>query len=230
MFKMRVALLGAMALLVVSGFAASAASAAGPYWHVGGTRFEKGASGIKLQLKGVAKLAVPKAGVTVECNGSISEGSAINGNGTNQGQDKGKITYSSCKTTKSECKVAEPITTNLTKSYLAIAATQTKIVDVFEPEKGEVFVELKFSKGCGLLEGTNAVKGDAVAEVIPAGVEQKEGLVVFPEVAIKKIKHEGGAEQELGGLKVGATNLEATFSAAYGARLEQGVVFGVTET
>jgi hypothetical protein len=229
MFKMRVALLGAMTLLVVSGFAASTASAAGPYWHVGGSgaRFEKGATGLKLQLKGKAVLAVPSAGFSVECNGSISESSTINGNGTNQGQDKGQLTFSSCKTTLSGCTVAEPITTNQTKSFLANSeTTQTKIVDVFAPEKGEAYVVLNFSSGCGLLAGAQTVKGRVAAEIIPAGVELKEGILNFPTPSISSVKHEGTVVTTE--LKVGG--LVSTFSATYGARLESGANFGVTET
>jgi hypothetical protein len=51
MSKMSIPLLGALALLVVSGLAASTASAAGPYWHVGGSRFEKGATGLNSKAK-----------------------------------------------------------------------------------------------------------------------------------------------------------------------------------
>jgi hypothetical protein len=226
MFKMRVALLGAMTLLVVSGFASATASAAGPYWHVGGSRFEKGATGLKLQMKGKAALEVPTAGFSIECNGSISQQSTINGNGTNQGQDKGQLTFSSCKTTLSGCTVVEPITTNQTKSFLANAETQTKIVDVFAPEKGEAFVVLNFGTGCGVLAGAQTVKGRVAAEVIPAGVELKEGILHFPTAAISSVKHEGvvvATELKVGGLV-------STFSATYGARLESGANFGVTET
>jgi hypothetical protein len=226
MSKMRVALLGAMALLVVSGFAASTASAAGPYWHVGGSRFEKGATGIKLQLKGKAVLSVPSAGFSIECNGSVSGSSTINGNGTDQGQDKGQLTFSQCTTTLSGCTVAEPITTNQTKSFLANAETQTKIVDVFAPEKGETFVVLNFSSGCGVLAGAQTVKGRVAAEVIPAGVELKEGILDFPTTAISSVKHEGVTVAA--GLKIGG--LVSTFGATYGARLESGANYGVTET
>jgi hypothetical protein len=226
MSKMRVALLGAMALLVVSGLAASAASAAGPYWHVGGTRFEKGATGIKLQSKGKVVLAIPSADFSFECNRSILEKSTINGNGKNQGQDKGQLTFSSCTTTLSGCAVAEPITTKQTKSYLANAATQTKIVDVFVPEAGEEFVELKFGSGCGVLAGGQRIKGSMVAEVIPAGLEGKEDILHFPSAAIPTVKHEGvTVETEL---KIGG--LVFTFGAAYGARLESGANYGVAET
>ena len=49
----RAALLGALALLAIGGLAASTASAAGPVWHVGGTRLAQGAvRQLKLQAKG----------------------------------------------------------------------------------------------------------------------------------------------------------------------------------
>jgi hypothetical protein len=171
-------------------------------------------------------LSIPTAGFPFECGNSILEKSTINGNGTNQGQDKGQLTFSQCTTTLSGCTVAEPITTNQTKSFLANAETQTKIVDVFAPEKGETFVVLNFSSGCGLLAGAQTVKGRVAAEVIPAKVELKEGILNFPTTAISSVKHEGVTVDT--GLKVGG--LVSTLGAAYGARLESGANFGVTET
>ncbi len=226
MFKMRVALMGAMALLVVSGFAASTASAAGPYWHVNGVKLTTQSHAIKLQLKGIAKLSVPTIPLTIECAASESENSAIEGNGANQGKDKGRIKYTECKVNVKECEVTKPIKTNETKSYLAVASTG--IVDVYAPEKGLVFVNIELKgKGCGILAGKQPVDGEVVAEVKPVNVEVKEGDVQFPEIAIKKIKHEGGAEKTITALTIGG--LESTFVAGYGAQLEPEEIFGVTE-
>jgi hypothetical protein len=58
--------------------------------------------------------------------------------------------------------------------------------------------------------------GTVVAEVIPAGVENQEGLLAFPTTAITKVKHEG-VEVTLPSLKVVGTL--ATFNGAYGERL-----------
>lgn len=218
-----------MTLLIVSGFATSTASALGPYWHVNGSKLV-GTRPIKLQLKGVAVLRAetkPTA-FTIECGGARSEASTIGGNGTTQGQDKGRLTFSSCKTSLKECIAPETITTNETKSYLALAATQTKIVDVFEPTTGTKYVEFKLTGKCGVIE-TNvnlAVIGSVAAEVIPVGVEQKEGLLNFPTTAIRLVKHEG--TEVVLGMKF--ANIEAVFGGAFGATLEQGGTFGVTET
>jgi hypothetical protein len=226
MFKMRVALLGAMALLVVSGFAASTASALGPYWKVNGSKLV-GTKAINLQLKGTAVLAVPKIPLTVECTNSRSELSAINSNGTRQGQDKGQIKYTGCTVTESPtkgCKVNEPITTNQTKSYLAIAESPTRIVDVFAPEKLTVFVELVFTS-CGLITN-EPVQGSVAAEVKPENTEVTEGDLQFPKPSIATVKKEGGASQPVE-LKVGG--IVSTFSAGYGAKLVSNEKFGVTE-
>jgi hypothetical protein len=105
----------------------------------------------------------------------------------------------------------------------------TKIVDVFEPEKGTTFVELKIrGTACGVLEGTEAVKGSIAAEVIPTGVEHTEGLLHFPAIAITPVTHEGVGKTV--GLKLGATNLDCAFIGAYGSRLETGESFGAFET
>ncbi len=219
MFKVRLAILGALALFIVSGISATAASAAGPFWHVGGATL-KGTRQIKLQSKGALLLKAPGT-LEILCGNSISEGATIEGNGTTQGQGKGRTFYSSCTvpTPAGKCAVVGgSITTNPIKSYLANAATQTGIVEVFEPGQGTVFatffLESQPGNTCPFKEV--GVAGSAVAEVIPTGVELQEGLLVFPSTAILKVKHEG-VETTLPSLKtVGAV---ATFSGVYAARL-----------
>jgi hypothetical protein len=227
--KMRAGVLALLALFIVSGIAASTSSAAGPYWRVNGSRLEKGSQAIKLQNKGalVLKSEISTTPITITCNRSISEASNIEGNLTNQGLDKGHISYTSCKSSVTNCEVVEPVTTSETKSYLAIAATQTKIVDVFEPTTGEAFTTITLKGGTCLLAGPHEVKGSVAAEIIPAGVENQEGLMVFPSTPIKKVKHEG-TEITLVALTLGAK--EATFAGVYGARLASGEKFGVFET
>ncbi len=74
---------------------------------------------VKQQLKGTATLAVPAESLTIECKGSRSELAAFESQGKNHaGQGKGRISYSSCKTSVSECAVAEPIITNQVKRIL----------------------------------------------------------------------------------------------------------------
>ncbi len=218
-------MLGLLALIVVSGSATSVASAAGPYWHVNGVKFN-GTQQIKLQSKGQAALSVPSIGLEIKCNSSVSEGATIEGNGTTQGQGKGRITYTSCKSNAAGCTVGEPITTNPTKSYLATAATQTTDVEVFEPGTGALFVTIKLSGGSCLLAGSYEVSGGAVAELIPAGTEAQQGLLVFPTAAVTKVKHEG--VEKIVELKT--KGLASTFSAVYSAKLQSGEKFGVFET
>ncbi len=214
MFKARLAVLGALALFIVSGIAASTASA-GPFWHVNGSKFETGAKQVKLQTKGSAVLKSPSVKLEIECKNSISEGATLEGNGSKfQGQGKGRVSYSSCKViSPTGCTVVEPIVTTSLKSYLANAATQTGIVEVFEPSTGLTFVTLKLLT-CGSLTEVG-VNGNIAAEVIPAGVEGQEGLLVFPATAIGKVKHEGQEKT----LKLETVGFPATFTAAYGARL-----------
>ncbi len=231
MFKMRVVLLGVLALLVTSGIAASTASATGPYWRVAGARLEKGAKQIKLQLKDKAVLVAetnPEP-LRIECSKSISEGATIEGNGTSQGQDKGRISFTSCTTSLKECGVVEPIATKPTKSYLATATTQTKIVDVFEPTEGDKYVEITLKGKCASLPiGTpEPVTGAVVAELIPAGKESPEGQMVFPEKPIMEVKHEG-TTVNIERLKF--ATIPSGLSAGYGVRLATGERYGVFET
>lgn len=218
MFKVRFALLGALTLFMFSGVMTSVASASGPFWHVGGKKLAQGERRqIKLQTKGAAVLKTPGLSVEVECKNSISEGATIEGSKETQGQGKGRVTYSSCAVLKpASCSVAEPITTKQLKSYLANANTQTKMVSVFEPTEGSLFVTLKFSAGCPpAVAGERGVNGSVAAELIPAEAEGQEGLVVFPKESITTVKHEGVEKK----LRLEAIGLTSTFSAVYGARL-----------
>ncbi len=206
------------------------ASGSGPYWHVNGSRLESSVKQIKQQLKGAAFLKAPGT-LELECKSSISEGGTIEGNGAAQGQGKGRVTFSSCKVlvpTENKCIVAEPITTNPLKSYLAKAATQTGIVEVFEPGQGTTLAVMKFTENGKCVFKEAGAAGTVVAEVIPAGTENQEDLVAFPKTAILKVKHEG-VEVTLPSLKV--VGSVATFSGTYGMRLATfPEKFGVFET
>jgi hypothetical protein len=238
MFKTRVALLGVLALFIASGIATSTASAAGPYWHVAGTRLGQGVSKqVKLQAKGVTVLKGQVTGgltsVVIECSNSYSEGATIEGQGNFQGQDKGRVTFEQCTTAFKPaavgCKVVEPIKTNQIKSYLAYNpnSKQQKFIDVFEPQQGTGtnFVVLHFEGGaiCPLTEAP--VTGAVAGELIPIEKEGQEGLLNFPETPITTIEHE--QQKRTIGLKFDFE--PAIFSGAFGARLatnEQWGVFG----
>lgn len=201
----------------------------GPYWHVNGSRLESGKKQVKLQSKNSAVLSSTTLGLELECKNSISEGATIEGNGVSQGQDKGRLSYSSCKVIKpAGCTLAEPITTNPTKSYLAFnVGAQQSIVDVFEPTEGVMLAKFIFSgKACGVLSGAQPLDGSVAANIVPKGQESQENLFAFPTTAVTVIKH-NGAEKKIGLTFAGAA---ATLSGAYGARLATGEKWGAFES
>jgi len=204
-----------------------------PVWFVGGEQLKQGTKQIKLQIKGSAILKSSTLGIEISCKGSGSEGATIEGNGIGQGQGKGRVTYSQCSVLKpvgkeGTCEVAQPITTNQLKTYLATANVQSKIVSVFEPTVGKVFVELKFSKPCGeaLSSSPVGVTGNVAGEDIPSESEGQEGLVAFPATAISKVTNEGQEKV----LKLETIGNVSTFTGAYSARLQGNERFAVFGT
>jgi hypothetical protein len=224
MFKTRIALLGALALIVASGVFASQASAAGPYWHVNGTKLTQGTRQLKLQIKGVfiQKANIGGSSLTAECHTSLAEGAAIEGNGSSQGQDKGRLIFSQCKLSVPECKIVDPLTTAQTKSHLVtVKNAQTKYADLFEPAQGTTFLTYTIS-GCPLLAGKYSVAG-SVAAFVPTEIEGQEGLINFPEAPISLVTLE--QEEKKVGLRLGAE--EYKIAGTYGARLDNGEKFGI---
>ncbi len=231
MFKIRGVLLGALALLMVSGIAASAASAAGPYWHLGGHRLETFSwpaliSAGETELKAKV-LELP---FTIHCASATVEGAEIVGNGTNQGLDTASsIAFEKCTIgTPSGCVVPQPIKTVAVKSRLVIYDLG-KIGDLFEPTKGTEFVSIKFesAKGakCPLNGDEFPVKGSIVAETKPEEKEGKTGELVFPATPIKEVKEEGGSAIVVG-LEVSKGNA-ANFSGKFEVEMALGERFGV---
>lgn len=232
MVKVRLALFGALTLFMLSGIVTSVASASGPFWHVAGNKLLQGETRqIKLQSKGPLVLKSAGINTEIECKNSISEGANIEGSSTKQGQGKGRVTYSSCTVLKPEpgkCTVAEPITTNQLKAYLAEAATQTHYVEVFEPTVGTVFTTLKFALACpAAVRGERGVNGKVAAEIIPTKVEGQEGMIAFPSPIISEVKHEG----ETVPIQLEAIGFHAVFTGIYAGRLATfPEKFGVFET
>jgi len=240
MSRQRLVLVSTMAVFVASMLAASAASAAGPFWHTNGTKLVQGSAGVKLQSKGALSLKGSVSGVTVTitCNNSTSD-ATIDGQGaTKQGQGKGFVKYTSCKVetltsegAKGSCTEPKTITTSQLKSHLAEATFQgvTQIVELFEPVAGSTstFVEIPLS-GCtlALLNGLKPpVKGSVVGVVEPQEAEGQEGSLIFPEAPISKIKHEGQEPK----VELTLNGSVSTFSGFYGARIQSGT-FGVFRT
>jgi hypothetical protein len=200
---------------------------AGPRWYVSGDELE-GTKQLKLQLKGAAILRATVGGQTVEleCKNSISEGAAIEEGGPAQGQAKGRLKFTQCRVvTPINCTMPAELTTNQTKSHLARSAeTQKKYVELFEPQQGETFVKVPFTgAGCILLNPT-PIKGTIAAEISPIETESQEGLLNFPEPAIKHIVLE---QQERTNVGLTFGTVAGVFKAVYGARLEIGAPWGV---
>jgi hypothetical protein len=229
MFKTRVAMLGVLALFIASGIATSTASAAGPFWRVNGSKLGQGAvKQIKLQSKISSVLVGKLAGIAtieIECKNSVSEGATIENNPNTQGQDKGRVSFTQCRVIQpAGCTVVEPITTNQLKSYLAINPNnkQQKFVDVFVPQQGTTFVNIRFSPAClGVNEA--AVTGSVAAEIVPVEKEVQEAILDFPPSPITSVVY---LQQEQ---KIGLTfaGEPAIFDTVYGARLQTNEPFGV---
>jgi hypothetical protein len=241
MFKMRIALLGAMTLLVVSGFAASTASALVPSWKVNG---QKLGAQVKKQIKLTAaesKLKGEVAGfpTTIACTSVVVENGYIEGSKTGAGQGGATgMVFKNCTVTEiTNCKVEEPIVTHQIKEHLVTYGEgQGKIGAIFEPSQGTEFVSLKFlskseTEKCALNGQVFPVKGSVAGETIALGQEQKQeplesviGSLVLPSARIKKVKLEG--QEKTVELNIGS-NPAATFATKFGAQLVLAEPFGV---
>jgi hypothetical protein len=225
MLKIRAISLSALALVVVSAITASTALA-GPVWHVGGKKLGQETKQAKSQLKGTVALSSKLGGseIVTVCRNSVSEGGAIEG----PTQGKGRITFTSCKVDKPmNCTIAEPITTVQMKGHLGINPNnkQQKFVQLFVPQQGSTFVTLKFSgAGCGVILGSQPISGSLAAEVGPIEREAQEGLANFPAESITAVELEPGQKTAVG---LTLAKEPATFTAAYGSRLDNGESAGV---
>lgn len=239
MFKTRVALLGALTLLITSGIATSVASAAGPYWRVNGSRLEKGSKFINV-AGGATELKATVLGlsVTIACGEAEVENARLIGNGTSQGQDSAKsITFEKCKVVSpKQCTSAKIIKTVEVESHLVIftnAAKEEKIGDLFEPTTGSEFTTIALENNgeekCPFAETSFPVKGSAVAEVTPEGTEATSGELVFPKTPIAEVKKEGGAAEKVG-LEIGGAANKASFSGKFTTNLLPGEKFGAFTT
>ncbi len=230
MRKTRVALLGALGLLLVGGISASTALASGPYWHVNGVKLTQGTKQLKLQNKGIyiQNVKIAETNLVTECARGISEGATIEGNGVNAGQGKGRLVFTQCKiSTPHSCKIAEPITTRQSKAHLVtFKGAQSKYALLFEPQQGTVFSTYVITKIPGetcIIEGTYTVEGRVAAELVPKEAESQEGLVYFPSPPISTVFI--GQEETKIGLKLFGG--EFAISGAFGARLATNERFGV---
>jgi hypothetical protein len=232
MYKMRVALWAALALVAVSGIATSAAAAAGPYWHLGGSRLTKASWPASVAKAGETELNAKVLGIsfTIKCGASTVEGAEIIGNGSGQGLDTANsIAFEECTIgTPKGCAVPQPIKTTAVKSRL-VTYDSGKIGDLFEPTKGSDFVTITFEneKGakCPLDKVKFPVKGSIAAEVKPEEKEVKVGELIFPATPITQVKEEGGTPTTIG-LEVGEGNA-ANFSGKFAVEMAVDETFGV---
>jgi hypothetical protein len=207
--------------------------AQGPFWRVNGSQLKQGTKQVKFQAKGPTTLTGEVKGlasVEISCNNSYSEGATIEGQGSFQGQDKGRVIFEQCKTTfkpEEACKVVEPIKTTQLKSYLAYIPnnTQQKFGVVFEPQpqqKEVPFVTLNFT-GAGCIVASAEVTGSLAGEVIPVEKESQELLLNFPKAAITTVVH----EQVVKTVGLQFAGSPAVFSGALGGRLQTNEPWGV---
>jgi hypothetical protein len=231
MFKMRVALLGVLALVITSGIMTSAASAS-PSWKVNGTKL--GAQ-VKKPVKIIAGVTELKGKVVLEastiiCGKAVVENAYIEGNGAGAGQSGTTgITFSKCENKgPTNCVINEPITTKQLKSHLVTYGEgQEKIGEIFEPSQGTEFVSISFKNGektCST-PGPFPVKGKVASEIKPEGKEVKIGELAFPSPFIKTVKLEGQTVEPK--LSIGE-NPSATFSGKFEAELVSEEVFGAS--
>ncbi len=238
MFKARAALCGALTLLIISGIAASAASAAGPFWHVNGAPLKTGSKAITATA-GVAELKATVLGlsVTIACEAAKAENASIVGNGTGQGQDVAKaITFEKCSVSPKTCALTEgTIKTVEIKSHLVIFTNSLKeerIGDLIEPTAGTEFTTIHLKNNgteeCPFATSPFPVKGKVAAEVKPEGTELTVGELAFPTVPITKVKLEGN--EVTVGLEIGNSSNKASFSASFATKLLSGEKFGAFKT
>jgi hypothetical protein len=237
-FKPRVALLGVLALVILSGIATSAASASNPSWKVNGTKLAaqtKEAAKITALESSELKGKVVGDATTIICTTAVAENAYIEGNGAGAGQDGAKgITFTNCTTTivgLANCRVNVPIKTSQLKSHLVTYGEgQEKIGDLFEPSQssGE-YVALGFhsaseTEKCAIPEAEKfPVKGSVVAEVKTG--EAVKGELTYPTTPITKAKLEGQAIEpklSLGG------NPGAIFAGRFEVELVSGKKFGAS--
>ena len=230
MFKARAALFGVLVLFATSGISMPAASASGPYWHVGGLRLESGSKSLKLQAKGTIVLSAQLADIAqivVECANSRSEGATIEGNGGGQGQGKGRLIFTQCKSNwPHNCRIVEPVTTSQLKLHLGTDSGQSKYAVLYEPTEGQLFLWYRLGNREGetcLVAGEEPVGGTAAAEVAPPEIEGQEMLLFFPKEPVSTVFL--GEEERKVELLYGENQMK--FSASYGARLDNGEKFGV---
>jgi hypothetical protein len=229
MQRLRFILLSLTAALAVGAVAAATAQASasvqGPFWKVAGARLT-GEETIVVEANGSQELKTSKQ-IVVCSKVKVKSGSAIIGvAGENSNKSKEVIEYSGCevKGDGSPCSVTEPIVTNnvVNKTGYSSKKSSTegsgKLLTAFEPESGNVFVELKFSgTGCEVTatkverkaatevrlvaEDINS-KGEVV-EVTKGQTEGKAGEINFPATAITKVfvEEAGKLKEVKAGLK-----------------------------
>jgi hypothetical protein len=245
MLRQRTVALSLVAVFVASMFTVASASAAGPFWHRNGSKLTQGSVGVTGQNKGNLSLSskIGTTPITITCTASASVGT-IDGQGpTLQGQGKGKVKYTGCKTNVANCGISETlpekpptgnITTGQLKIHLATGTVQgtEQIVALLEPSPSEQTAEKVFTKfaivkeaSACLLEGLYKVSGSVVAQLSPQEAESQEGSLFFPEPAITTITHEGQTVHP--GLFLGTA--EAVFKGYYAQKAQSGTL-GVFRT
>jgi hypothetical protein len=232
MIRMRLigaALLVAFALGAVVATAAQAEEA--PFFSVKGTRLKSGETRT-FTAKAIQHFEFEGAGITVSCadlklKEEVLLGSEPGEPGTGQGF--GELSVCEVTGNGEGCTIEEPIVTSQTKGELVEDKTKTKLLALFKPAKGLVYVTVKFKAGGGgkcKIE-TAKVTGSITAEVlnekedpVESGTEIKEDkswLLKFPDqqpVHVWLIKGGVGSEVEVSPLEVGGAPMLITGEAS----------------
>lgn len=201
-FKVRMVLFAFLAVFVSSAVSASVAAAQeGPVWHVNGAVLKSGENDtiVDKNVPGTtAKLVgkVASAEVVIVCKKVTSSGSLIGGN---PGKNKEIIEFTECEITNVEgCSVA--VAPTRARSILGHVPGSSKMLVDFGAEEGtRAFTEITISKktsGCTLVTKApvTVAEGDTyavAAEISPEEAQTREGLLHFPETAIKEDEQEG---------------------------------------
>jgi hypothetical protein len=232
-----------VAVFAMSAVAASAASAAteGPFYKVAGKRLA--ATETKpLKAKASKNFVLTASGVVITCTKlKLSSASKIIGStGKNPGTSEETLEFEGCTVTGNGegCEVENgKITTNVVTNTLGYATKERtgKILVLFKPKSGAIFVTVKFT-GAKCTFKTTAIEGSVIGEAAsskkavevggePAEAKENETLFEATTPKVIFIEKEGAIEETKASLK--AFGLAASLTGEADLTLEGEPVWGV---
>jgi hypothetical protein len=224
--RVRIVGLCLVAVLALSGAAASGASAHEFIWKVAGAKLEAGKTKelkakVKVGSKYILKGSAFGVQTEVECKAQkLKAGSTING-GT-PGTSEETLELEECKVLKPAGCTGVKVAATPAKNEIVEIASNKKLGILLTPKEGAKFTTISF-EGC-LFNLKAEVTGSAVAEVSPEAAEASSGTLSFPTTQIKEIVKSNGTKQATG-LKFAGN--EATISGESTTELAPSQMFGV---